>query len=1810
MRRLTALLTYSVLCFSAFGVEPADGSEADVHTHTGSFNYSVPIPVPPGIGGLQPSLQLYYSSSQSAGPYGWGWNLNLARIERSIKFGPQSYTNADTFVLVMNGASNTLLDVGGGEYRSKIEDSFLKITKAGTYWKVRDRNGTDYFFGLDDLAQNSVWPDTVQTFRWWLSKVVDIHGNTMRYYYQNDANGHRLVRIDYNYSGGVSKNQVFLTYEPAPVMWVSYRSGFREVGHSRLATIETFANGQSAGSLLLTYVSDGIDRRSRLTRVTFNPAASGTTTNSRSINFQYTFMDHFNYYYGSGLQPVNSGWNWDPNADWRPQFAEGVTFQNGIAIQKRVLLDMNGDSLPDGLELNLNHLYSPGAPLKVFVNNGSQISGSWVSWNDPATVPVQVGTSLNSNQGYTYTYWGLVDMNGDGLQDRVGSVGNDLHIYYNTGYGFSPSPDVWFDPIPYNVLDGDNRKKVTRQYWTRDTLFYSGLADVNGDGLPDRISIQVARSTYIGYSGVVYFANGAGFDQTPANISYVDMIQGYGTINGKMYSVTIPRYHMPQAWMNTGMRRSPLLTTITGHQGLVTSIEYKPSDQYNNNRASNGENGLPMNMWLVSRVATSGPGVETRSTTYSYSGGWYNHDPLVQEFRGFSSVTATDMQTGMVTSTVYLQDAVFQGRPASQSRILSGVTVSSTTNTWLAKQYDGGMRNFPYIASSVTNTYELTGGLVTTTTTYTSVDDFGNPVQISILSSDGHTQYTSNTYSNDTTSWLLGRLTYSQVTRAAPGVPNQTRTTSFAYDAATGQLKWETIEPNQPSVKLVTGYWYDTHGNRIKTQVSGQGLPARITTVQYDADGLFPLSTTNALGHTETYAYDARFGKKTSLTGPNGLTTTWDYDGFGRRVSETRADGTVTTIIYNLDQAPFNVTTYNSGQPWRRVYYDVRGREIRSEVQGFNGTSIFQTTEYDAAGRLWRKSRPYLSGAAPQKTTTTYDALGRVSTVTAPNGGVTYYTYNGLTTTVSNPLYQTRTETRDSQGKLIQTLDAMNGSMTYTYDAFGNLIRTVDASGNVTTMTYDIRGRKTSMTDPDMGSWTYAYNPAGELTWQQDAKGQITTMAYDLLGRMTSRTEAEGTSAWTYDTGWIGKPATVTGPGGFSKTYSYDAFGMQSQVTTTVNNVNYTVFTTYDNFNRIDTVTYPDGFATKNIYNANHYLSEVRNFNTGITYWRADSLDAEGRVTQESLGNGLVTTRQFNPATGTVDAIITGGGNLVQNLTYTYDAIGNLTSRSDSLTGLYESFGYDALNRLTSVTGPAPKTYQYDAIGNITFKTGLGYYAYNANRPHAVSGVAGFTLSYDANGNFVSGAGNGVVWTSFNKPASITTPRGSASFTYDADHNRLTKTAGGSTTVYIGKLYEKVIGGVDRHYVYAAGRLVCVVEGQAVRYMHADHLGSVSVITNELGQVLERLSFDAFGRPRNPNGTDGAVSSAYSKRGFTGHEMDSELSLINMNARLYSPVLGRFISADTIVPNPGDMQDFNRYAYVNNNPLAYIDPTGHWKLKNLWREVRRWVPVVLVAAASFYTGGYAMAAYQGVTFSGAVAGVATAGSYSFAGLASMSMGTAMVGGAVGGAIASSSMTALAGGSFDQIVQAGLLGGVGGAIGAGIGFQFAQYGMSGFGRMAGQSLSAGVQSDFDPRSMGRAFLMAGVASGASYVYDKIVGFGVEWKGGDRAIPKGPLALPEKDRIHIGFAGNPEGGGFWHGIFGEGNPLSRLLNYVPGLNGTAAFHDVMQVYLYKMGGITARNLLNIPGMIPSAMISYGSLLGGSPAITSLVVDSARQ
>ncbi len=105
------------------------------------------------------------------------------------------------------------------------------------------------------------------------------------------------------------------------------------------------------------------------------------------------------------------------------------------------------------------------------------------------------------------------------------------------------------------------------------------------------------------------------------------------------------------------------------------------------------------------------------------------------------------------------------------------------------------------------------------------------------------------------------------------------------------------------------------------------------------------------------------------------------------------------------------------------------------------------------------------------------------------------------------------------------------------------------------------------------------------------------------------------------------------------------------------------------------------------------------------------------------------------------------------------------------------------------------------------------------------------------------------------------------------------------------------------------------------------------MIVDDAGVIIERLSFNAWGERREGDWSeaDGEITSV-SNRGYTGHEMDDEVGLVNMNARIYDPIIGRFLSPDALIPSPTDLQSYNRYSYVRNNPLSFTDPSGSFRV--------------------------------------------------------------------------------------------------------------------------------------------------------------------------------------------------------------------------------------------------------------------------------------
>jgi RHS repeat-associated protein len=161
-----------------------------------------------------------------------------------------------------------------------------------------------------------------------------------------------------------------------------------------------------------------------------------------------------------------------------------------------------------------------------------------------------------------------------------------------------------------------------------------------------------------------------------------------------------------------------------------------------------------------------------------------------------------------------------------------------------------------------------------------------------------------------------------------------------------------------------------------------------------------------------------------------------------------------------------------------------------------------------------------------------------------------------------------------------------------------------------------------------------------------------------------------------------------------------------------------------------------------------------------------------------------------------------------------------------------------------------------------------------------------------------------------------------ATFVYDGDGNRVKGTVGGVTITYIGNYYEWS-GSTATSYYYAGSVRVAMRQGSTLSYMFADQLGSTSVVANSSGSKTAEVRYKAWGEDRYTSGT---VSSGYR---YTGQRVEATLGLYFYVARWYDASLGRFLSADTIVPSTGNPQAWDRYAYVDNNPVRYNDPSGH-----------------------------------------------------------------------------------------------------------------------------------------------------------------------------------------------------------------------------------------------------------------------------------------
>jgi RHS repeat-associated protein len=738
-----------------------------------------------------------------------------------------------------------------------------------------------------------------------------------------------------------------------------------------------------------------------------------------------------------------------------------------------------------------------------------------------------------------------------------------------------------------------------------------------------------------------------------------------------------------------------------------------------------------------------------------------------------------------------------------------------------------------------------------------------------------------------------------------------------------------------------------------------------------------PNVLTDAAG-TEVYAqwaYDG-FGRKTLEKNADGTGTRWAYSYCSAATCAAVSQvAPAYTIIATPVKAPIDLTAQTTGAangPYTKTYYDALDRPLRVETQGFDGTLIYKDTRYDLRGRAVAVSAPYFANTSPTYTRYVHDKLDRPIQVTSPDGGVSTIVYDGLTRVTTNTLGQTSTQIRDAQGELAQVVDAQGKTLSFSRDPAGNLLDSTDAAGNVVKMQYDRRGRKIAMQDPDLGAWTYDYDVVGNLKVQTDAQGQVTTQSYDPLSRLILKQSVGLQARWYYDSSYadgsacaraLGKLCETTGDNSTRRQLSYDTLGRPSSASLPVDGVTHTSSLSYGADGRLATVTYPSGFKLTYSYNALGYAHTVKD-GSGRTQWQATRMDAWLHLSEHSLGNGALTSSGYHPGTGRLTGLVTNAaGTAVQNLGYTYDTHGNLKVRADGATGVNATYSYDTLNRLQTETrsggglpGAQTLTWTYNEIGNIASRSDVGTYSYNPSgagsiRPHAVAAVSGNvngwgnpSYSYDANGNLTRmtavGGSRTANWSSSNKVTRVVSVRDGNTqmmeYVYDPQDERVRETYTKNGTVQRSTLYVNAVDGSapfyeeettptgkkKRHYLTAGGQVI----GQVVwdgthtlvdtHYWHRDALGSIESTTNAAGALLERMAYEPFGKRRHANGVTDATASleVQTRRGYTGHEHMDEVGLVNMNGRVYDPALSRFMSADPGVTLPEYLQSYNRYS--------------------------------------------------------------------------------------------------------------------------------------------------------------------------------------------------------------------------------------------------------------------------------------------------------
>ena len=798
-------------------------------------------------------------------------------------------------------------------------------------------------------------------------------------------------------------------------------------------------------------------------------------------------------------------------------------------------------------------------------------------------------------------------------------------------------------------------------------------------------------------------------------------------------------------------------------------------------------------------------------------------------------------------------------------------------------------------------------------------------------------------------------------------------TTEYEYNAL-GKVKEEMRQGDATMDAYTVTTLYDVMGNPVKKQDSLEV----VQTFTYDDRGRQTGSTVKKANGAEATTVSVKYdvnGNRRFETDANNVTREYRYDRLNRRVESSVSAGTAvhtTSYAYDANGNLLEVTdkiqnqgkesirkNISSYDPINRIIKKIDGEGAVVQKLEYNPDGT-QSVSYDAMGNATRfyydRNGRLVRTVDPEghETLQDYDEAGNVKTKTDGRGNITAYEY-------------------DAFNRLVSVTNPKKEKTSYTYDTNGNLLTQTDGKGNVTTFEYNAANKPAKRIDPGTGpeaqrTEAYTYYADGKLKSKLDRNGTTTTYTYDAQGWLKIQKTPDEETAYIYDGN--GNPLNMTDSTGETKR-KYDALGRVTEKDVPV--IGKTVFTydileegSYTAEKSID----PKGNTTLKAYDRADRLKTVT-AEAGTTIYQYNPDGSRKSITYPGGAREEYTYYADN----LLKTLVNYGldGTAMESYSYMYDAAHNQTEKTDNKGKT--SYSYDSLNRLEKVEESGGRTtiYGYDAAGNRETETVIkdgsnvtSIYSYNPqNRLTGITARDGTTTvetvyTYDNNGNMISRTESSTQPVNRGETLSLdmaksggeNTPTGrsvafyeydtynqltkaeaggtTATYAYNGDGQRVAKTIKGETTRYLYE-YDKVVletdgsGGQKARNVYGTNLISRTDGGESYFYLYNGH-ADVTALIDTSGNIAASYYYDAFG-----NHLESVTDSVYQPIRYAGYQYDEETGNYYLNARMYDPKIARFLQEDTYRGQASDPLSLNLYTYCHNEPIMFIDPTGHWE---------------------------------------------------------------------------------------------------------------------------------------------------------------------------------------------------------------------------------------------------------------------------------------